>query len=244
MSKPEKDVINENTIQEKTIQLNNERKHKNQFIKECGDYGLCIVEDWGSGSKNKKRNMNTDISCKIIDINKLRDKVPCLSSNLKNNDIITVSLKTEGGDFTIANIGSTHNKTELFKYMELTNEEIEKFKETNKKVKKIKNKFDKNEIWKDNENDKNEIKKLYIDLLYKIFEIDENKKKLYEWLYERESNLKYLGNELFIPKKYTFPENCRLEIKGIDTVIVGHYALRAKAEGSKVKKKLEIQHTT
>ena len=235
MFKLEKKVINEKKLEEKTTQLRNEQKHKDQFNKECGDYGLCIVEDWGSGSKNKKRNNNADLNCEIIDINKLSNKLPYLSSNLKNDDIITVSLKTKGGDFTIANIGTTHNRTELFKYMNLTNVEIENFKKTNKKIKYIKKNFDKNEKWKDNETHKNIIKKLYTDLLYKIFQIDEHKKELYKWLCERESNLKYVGNKLFIPEKYTFPEECKVEIKGIDTVIVGRYALRAKAEGSKVK---------
>lgn len=225
----------------KTKQLDNETQQKKNLINNLDKYGLEFIEDWGGGSRNKKLNKNTDITCKIININNLKKIIPNLSSKLKNDDFIYISLKTERGKSFIANIGTTHNRTKLFKYLGLGNELINKFKKVNEEIKYIKNSLNKNDNWENNIEEKNKIKKLLVDLIHKVFNKNENVKKLYEWLNQRESDLIYIGSKMFIPKKKKFTENIKVvKGNGIDNIIVGNYRLRVKCASRKVKDSWKI----
>lgn len=228
-----------------TPQLENEKIQKKEFLKNLEPkYGLKFKEDWGTGSKNKKLNSNADITCIITDI----EKIPNLDSKFKNGDNIRISLKTKGGDFTIANCGTTYQRTELFKYLNqggaLTAEQIKTlFVERDKKVKAIKDDIiskNPDALWEDNYTFKNDVKKIYIDCLAKLFtESAIAIELLYKWLSERESDLKYIGDKLIIPTGKIFSGNCKIKTNN-DSVIVGKFKLRFKCESAKVKKPWKI----
>ena len=232
-----------------TPQLEKEKIQKNEFLKNLEpEYGLKFKEDWGTGSKNKKLNSNADITCIITVIEKLHKKIPNLDSKFRNGDNIRISLKTKGGDFTIANCGTTYQRTELFKYLNqggsLTAEQIKTlFVERDKKVKAIKDGIiskNPDALWEDNYTFKNEVKKIYVDCLAKLFtESAIAIELLYKWLSERESDLKYIGDELIIPTGKIFSGNCKIK-KNNDSVIVGEFKLRFKCESAKVKKPWKI----
>ena len=90
-----------------TTQLEREELHTKNFIENiCPLYGLLFVEAWGSGSRNKKENCDADITVKVMDEDLAKKlKLP----NIKLGCLLTVSLKTKGGNFTLAN-GGTGNK--------------------------------------------------------------------------------------------------------------------------------------
>jgi hypothetical protein len=234
-----------------TRQLRNEEIQKKYFSSECRQkYGLIIIKDWGSGSENKKKNSNADLTCEIDDVNRLRGEIPQLNSKFKNGDHITVSLKTDGGNFTVANCGTTHNRTDLFKKMDLSEENIQRFKEVNDKTKHIKHEIirvqGKQSLWKDNMHHKQEIKHLYRDLFFNIFSDTKNSRYLYNWLEERDSDLKYVGNILRIPYKKQIPEHFKVSkvLSCPDSIYVGHFKLRVKCESKCVIKpwKINIEH--
>lgn len=227
-----------------TIQLQNEQKQKQELEKICRlKYGLIVKEDWGSGSKNKKFNSNADITFKIEDIDKLRKNIPKLNSKFKNGYPIKLSLKTIGGNFTIANTGISL-RSALFKYMKLTDKEINYLNNSINKIKKFKNEIiQKNgteSLWKDYDNDKIKVKQIYQDLIFELFSNPKNIENLYNWLNERESDLKYIGTIMLIPEKKTVPEVCKIEKKGNDSIIIGYYKLRVKCESKEVVKSWKI----
>ena len=74
---------------------------------------------------------------------------------------------------------------------------------------------------------------LYVNLFYCLFHVPQYQRCLYEWLNSRQSDLKCVGNELFIPEKKKLPENIFLDVIGDNTVRVGHYKLRVKSSGGK-----------
>ena len=84
-------------------------------------------------------------------------------------------------------------------------------------------------------NKKEYIKLLLIKLYRKLFCVPSYQEKLYEWLNSRQSDLKCVGDKVFVPEKKILLDNCMPEILGNNTVIVGHFKLRVKAASVKIK---------
>lgn len=228
-----------------TTQLLQEQEHCRYFIEVlCPKYGMIIIKEWGSGSKNKKENCDADITAQIINMEKF-NKLECAKNLNKNKgDYITISLKTEGGNFTIAN-GGTGLQSKLFKYMiPSKNSEIrEECKTMFLKIKNYKNSIGKDKRWQDiGQEKKLHIKQILCEFYCKLFQNLEYCKKLYEWLDNRKSDLKCIGDEIFIPEKKILPKLCKPKCSGDDTIIVGHYKMRVKAEGGKVSSSWKINY--
>jgi len=230
-----------------TTQLKEEQKHIERFENViCPKYGLISVKDWGSGSKNKKSNCDADRTVKIIDLEKF-NKLECAKKlNVSEGDELTVSLKTDKGNFTIAN-GGTGLGTGLFKKLIKPSYIIAKghIQGVIELIKQYQEELGKDKRWSDA--DVGHEKKLYIkqqltELLWRLFQAPEYRKKLYEWLDERQSDLKCVGDKIFVPEKKILSELCEPRFCGDDTVIVGHYKLRVKAAGGQVKTSWKINY--
>ena len=225
-------LVSETKNQTTTNQLIQEQKHIEKFENViCPKYGFKMHQDWGSGSENKKYNCDADRTVEIVDYEKFK-KLIC-SNNFKLGCELTVSLKTKQGNFTIAN-GDTMLQADLFKYMipptDITMRE--EFKKTKLKIKQYQEKFGKNKRWGDEgvgQDKKEYIKLLLIKLYRKLFCVPSYREKLYEWLNSRQSDLKCVGDKVFVPEKKILLDNCMPEILGNNTVIVGHFKLRVKA---------------
>ena len=218
-----------------TTQLKEEQKHIEKFENViCPQYGIIPIVDWGSGNKNKKNNCDADRTVKIVDLEKF-NKLKC-ANKYKVGDELTVSLKTDKGDFTIAN-GGTGLGADLFKYMISPNHIVarKEFQRRKLEIKQYQKEIGKDKRWEDVGQDKKlYIKQLLIELIWLLFNVPLYRKKLYEWLDTRQSDLKCVGNRLFIPEKKILPELCEPKFYGDDSVIMGHYKLRVKAAGGKV----------
>ena len=226
-----------------TTQLDNEIKDKDNFCKNIApEYGLKFIQDWGSGSKNKKENCDADITVEIVDLKKFNIKFSEL--NRKLGDKLEVSLKTEKGDFTIAN-GGTSLRSDIFKDMISPNNSIikKKFKETQDKIKEHRETIGKNKKWNEvGQYKKLPIKEELIEFFLDLFKNPENCKKLYEWLNSRQSDLKCVGGKLVIPEKKIMEPLCEGKRFENNSVIVGHYKLRFKSSGGKVTSSWKINY--
>jgi len=226
-----------------TTQLNEEIKHIEKFKNIiCPKYGLIILENWGSGNKNKKTNCDADLTVEIIDMDKFNE-LNC-ATNYKLGDNLTVSLKTIGGNFTIAN-GGTGLNSGLFKHMILSTHICakEEFNKRKLKIKKYICEIGKNKRWSDVGQDKKLfIKRTLQELLWLLFNVPVYRTNLYEWLNSRQSDLKCVGDKLFVPDKKKLSHICEPKFCGNDSVIVGHYKLRVKASGSKVCSSWKINY--
>ena len=223
-----------------TIQLKKEKEHIDNFkIYICPAYGLAPILDWGTGAKNKKENCDADVTVKVVNDDLAKKlKFP----NIKLGSLLTVSLKTKGGNFTIAN-GGTGKGAYLFKEMNLRPFAKQKFEKTKNAVKKIKNQFGKDNRWKEiGEEKKLAIKELYVNLFWALFHVPQYQRCLYEWLNSRQADLKCVGDELFIPEKKILPENIVIDIISDNTIRVGHYRLRVKSSGGKVGSTWKINY--
>ena len=69
-----------------------------------------------------------------------------------------------------------------------------------------------------------------IDINNKIKELIER----IEVLEERQSDLKYVGNKLYLQNSKKIPNYIEVEMKGKNTIIIGDYRLRFKAAGGNV----------
>ena len=226
-----------------TTQLLEEQKHIERFENViCPQYGIIPIVDWGSGSKNKKNNCDADRTVKIVDLEKF-NKLKC-ANKYKIDDELTVSLKTDKGDFTIAN-GGTGLSADLFKYMISPNHTtaIKEFQRRKLEIKQYQEELGKNNRWEHvGQSKKLYIKQQLVELFWILFNVPLYRKKLYEWLGERQSDLKCVGDKLFVPEKKILPELCEPKFCGDDTVIVGHYKLRVKAAGGKVGTSWKINY--
>lgn len=228
-----------------TTQLVREQEHRTYFNDVlCPRYGMIEIAEWGSGSKNKKENCDADVTVVIIDIQKFNELECAKNLNVNNGDKLRFSLKTKGGNFTIAN-GGTGLRSELFKYM-ISKEDTEvrkEFKLMLLKIKEYKNKLGKDNRWEDiGQEKKIYIKQILCEFYSRLFYNVEYCKKLYEWLNNRKSELKCVDDKIFIPEKNVLPDLCKPEYIGDDTVIVGHYKLRVKAESGKVRSSWKINY--
>lgn len=222
-----------------TVQLLQEIKHVETFKTYISSIGCVIIKCWGSGSENKKNNCDADFTIKILD-NAIFSKI--LPNNWNNGDEKTVSLKTPGGNFTLAN-GGTSIGSDLYKRMDLNDEEIQAIIDCNKEIKSIKNQLGKSNRWIDVDiSKKYAIKELLIQLNYNLFQYRNHQKTLYTWLSERMSDLKYVGNNLYIPNKKNIPLEVKVEELGNDSLIVGCFKLRFKASGGWVKNSWKINY--
>tara|TARA_B100000900_G_C20397737_1_gene641377 strand:+ start:145 stop:846 length:702 start_codon:yes stop_codon:yes gene_type:complete len=226
-----------------TTQLDAEEKHIEQFETNiCPQYGIKPILDWGTGSENKKSNCDADRTVQIINLEKF-NKLKC-KKKYKLGYELTVSLKTEKGNFTIAN-GGTGLNSSLFKCMILPNHTnaINEFKRRKLEIRQYQEELGKNNRWVDvGQSKKLYIKQQLVELLWLLFNVPPYREKLYEWLSERQSDLKCVGDKLFVPEKKILPELCEPKFCGDDTVIVGHYKLRVKAAGGKVGTSWKINY--
>lgn len=218
-----------------TTQLDAEKKHIEQFETNiCPQYGIKPIFDWGTGSKNKKSNCDADRTVQIINLEKF-NKLKC-TKKYKLGDELTVSLKTKKGNFTIAN-GGTGLDSSLFKRMILPHHTnaINEIKRRKLEIREYQEELGKDKRWEDvGQDEKLVIKHTLQDLLWLLFNVPQYREKLYKWLSERQSDLKCVGDRLYVPEKIILPELCEPKKWGDDTVIVGHYKLRVKAAGGKV----------
>ena len=235
-----------------TTQLQKEKEHIRQFKSIiCPTYGLEPQEDWGSGSKNKKQNNDADITARITDISKFNQIANIHDKKYKVNDTVTISLKTEGGNFTIAN-GGTSAGASLFKSMNLGDIAKQGFKTCRTEVKEIQQEIKTKCLelgiehrWKEIGNKyKDDIKNIYVQWLYMLFHVPKYQKCLYDWLNSRQADLKCVGTNLFIPEKKVLPENPIIDIAGDNTVIVHDFKLRLKSSGGEIKSSWKINYET
>ena len=226
-----------------TTQLDAEKKHIEQFETNiCPQYGIKPIFDWGTGSKNKKSNCDADRTVKIINLEKF-NKLKC-KKKYKLGAELTVSLKTKKGNFTIAN-GGTGLDSSLFKYMILPHHTnaINEIKRRKLEIRQYQEELGKDKRWEDvGQSKKKYIKNQLVELLWLLFNVPPYREKLYEWLSERQSDLKCVGDKLYVPEKIILPELCEPEYCGDDSVIVGCYKLRVKAAGGKVGTSWKINY--
>lgn len=228
-----------------TNQLKSEDNHRGEFKCEmCSAYGLEIIIDWGSGSKNKKEDCDADYTVKIIDLKKFNQLECAKNLNVKEGSLLTISLKTKGGNFTIAN-GGTELGSVLFDSM-IPKKNTELRKEFNmmlSNIKAYKKELGKNKRWDDiGQSKKKYIKETLCDFYFELFQIREYANKLYEWLGERTADLKCVGNKIFIPEEKNLQETYKVKRDGDDSIIVGHYKLRVKAGGGRVDSSWKINY--
>ena len=110
-----------------------------------------------------------------------------------------------------------------------------------KNIKNYKKSIGYDKRWSEIGNDK---KDPILDLLmyfnYCLFQYRKYQEILYGWLEERQSDLKCVGSNLYVQSSKKIPEHINIEIKGHDTIVIGHYRLRFKAEGGKIKPSWKI----
>ena len=225
-----------------TTQLKKEKEHILKFKNIiCPNYGLECIEAWGSGSKNKRKNSDADITAKITDIERFK-KIPNLPKNLLVKNEITISLKTEGGNFTIAN-GGTSITSSIFESMNLGDIAKKEFKKRNSLIREIQKELGKDKRWIHiGNNKKSKIKEIWVEWFYMLFHVRKYQQSLYNWLNSRQSDLKCVGLSLFVPEKKVLLEDPIIDIIGDNTVIVGDYKLRLKSSGGKVSSSWKINY--
>lgn len=230
----------------KTKQKENEDNHLKQFTNNLSEYGLEYISNWGNGSKNKKKNKNTDDDVKIIDINKLKNSFKeqedknFINDNYSNGDIITINRKTEKGNFTWFN-GGTNITSILYNFLEL--DDKKNFKECFEQVNNIKKKYiDKDKITWD---DIGQEKKLDIFEPIQILwfkNIKDNEEKLYNFYNERFSDFNYIGDKLIVAYKKKLIYNKTIKVKkiGKNKLEIGKLIIRFKSESKKIKSSIKM----
>ena len=241
---------------EKTKQKENEDNHLEQFIIISPEYGLKYISSWGNGSKNKKKNKNTDDDVKIIDIKKLKnyfidqEDKNFINDNYSNGDIITINRKTEKGKFTWFN-GGTNITSILYKFLELHDKK--NFKECFEQVNNIKKKYieevnikekyiDKDKItWDDIGQEKKQDIFEKIQILW--FEnIKDNEEKFYNFYNERFSDFNYIGDKLIVAykKKLIYDKTVKVKKIGKNKLEIGELIIRFKSESRKIKSSIKM----
>ena len=96
--------------------------------------------------------------------------------------------------------------------------------------------------WKEiGQDKKSPIKILYQELYYNLFKDNrEYQICLYDWFNSRQSDLKCVGSEIFVPEKKILSENPKIEKLGDDSIQVGHYKLRVKSSSGRVRNTWKI----
>ena len=221
-----------------TTQLQKEDEHTEKFKKYLSKIGCCDIKNWGPGHENKKLNKDADITIKVEDSTLFNS---CFKNHFwKNGDELTVSLKTLGGNFTSANLG-TGIQSYLYQIMSLDQEEKLAMDELKTGVKIIKKKLGMYSRWEEVGNEK---KLLIKDLLmlfnYHLFQYRPHQEALYNFMNSRQSDLKYVGDKLFVPEQIKIPNKIDVYEKGDDSLIVGHWKLRFKSSGGWVKNSWKI----
>jgi len=227
-----------------TTQLKEEQKHMLQFEKFIQTIGCSSKCIWGSGARNKNENCDADYTIIIQDLELFKTKIPNYNKNWTMNTELSVSLKTKGGNFTLAN-GGTNLKSGVFQLMELNQEEKEAFRDCHAEIRHIKNELGINKRWSDVGNDAKEpIKELLIILLFSLFQVPMHIDALYIWINERQSDLKYVGENLYLKKKFTPPpyDLAIVDIISMDTLRVGDFTLRVKSEGGSINSGWKINY--
>jgi len=104
----------------------------------------------------------------------------------------------------------------------------------------------KENVWKDIGEDKKEpIKSIYIAQLYDIFHNKHhNIASLYQWRNDRQSDFKYVGDKLVVPERYDMSEDVVVAKLSSNSIRVGHFKLRVKSSGGKVKSSWKINYET
>ena len=215
------------------------KNHELSFKEKCCEFGLEIIENWGNGNKNKKLNCDADFTVKVSNPTLLQNTV-CKHFDI--NQILTVSCKTVGGSFTLANFGTT-SLSEFIKILNLTNDEKVMLKNVNDWRKCYTKTLGKTR-WDELDKCKDEIFYKYVDCFFQIFNNIEKQKILYKCLEKRQSQLKYVGTRLFIPNIVSFTDSVCVEKRGKDSIVIGDYKLRFKASGGSVKSSWKINVET
>ena len=226
-----------------TTQLKNEQKHKVKFICKLPTIGCIEKFEWDSG-KNKKKNSDADFTIIIQNPELFKTEFPDCNKDWVMGTELTVSLKTERGNFTLAN-GGTTLKSGLFQLMELNREEKKAFQECNVEITNIKNELGRDKCWEDiGQHEKKPIKDTLIGLLYRLFQVPTHIDTLYTYMNGRQSDLKYVGENLSLKKKFTPPPYDLLivDIISTNTLRVGDFTLRVKSESKSVKSSWKINY--
>jgi len=215
-----------------TTQLKRGGAHEKSFEDICPNYGLKVVKQWGSGNKNKKNNCDADFTVEIVNLKMFETIVT--NKKFKTGQLLTVSCKTEKGAFTLANLG-TGPSSGLYKRL-LNEEENNELIMYNNEMKAYKESIGNEKRWSEVGNDKKDfIFELHMLFNYLLFQNRKSQEILYDWLEERQSDLKYVGNKLYLQNSKKIPkEYIKVEMKGKNTIIIGDYRLRFKAAGGKV----------
>ena len=225
-----------------TTQLTKELAHKEWFRANAEEkFGLSCKDgqtgEWCS-SENKSKNSDADMRCIVSD----PFKHPSISSYQVGHEL-NVSLKTKGGNFTAANLGTTHNAIIFQKHIILTLEETELIMFCNDLVRGIKKSLLKqnykrwSECPENGDKEKRIIKSMYVDLWTTLINSPERVDNIYQFMNDRTSPFKLCGEELIKTVPYTInPLN--KYVKKIETrdgtLQVGEFALRFKSEGGKI----------
>jgi hypothetical protein len=228
-----------------TTQLTKELAHKEWFRTNAEEkFGLtCKPGEWCS-SENKSKNSDADMRCIVSD----PLKHPALSS-YQIGDELNVSLKTKGGNFTAANLGTTHNASIFQKHIHLSHEEIEVIMFCNDLVKGIKDSLLKQnykrwmECPKKGKEEKRVIMSMYVYLWSTLINTPERVDNIYQFMNDRTSPFKLCGEELIKTVPYIlnpldkFIQN--LETRR-GTLRVGDFALRFKSAGGEISSPWKI----
>ena len=228
-----------------TTQLTKELAHKAWFRANSEEkFGLlCKVGEWCS-SENKSKNSDADMRCIVSD----PFKHPSISS-YQVGDEVNVSLKTKGGNFTAANLGTTHNAIIFQKHIHLSHEEIEAIKICNNLVKEIKESLLKQnykrwiECPKKGKEEKMLIMSMYIYLWTTLINSSERLDNIYQFMNDRTSPFKLCGEELIKTVPYTIIplDKCVKKIETrCGTLQVGKFALRFKSAGGEISSPWKI----
>lgn len=212
----------------KTIQQETEIRHKKKFKKNLKKYGLKILKECDS-TYNRNNFTSADFLCEVI-------SADSKFGNL--GDKVSISLKTQGGSFTLLNSG-VRLTSNMFKGFNYSASELDLIKDCQNQVNELKNTTSLSH-YKDVPEIKTAIKELYTAAFLKLFK--SNRKliiHLYNRLNHHQSDFIIIGDKIEKTTKWEIKDFTVKKIKN-DTVQVGHFYLRFKAEGSKVKSSWKI----
>lgn len=237
-----------------TTQLRNEIKQK-LWLAENGPelFGLrCKQEKEWASAENKELNCDADVCCIVVN----NTKHPAIVGYEINAEV-NVSLKTIGGDFTAANLGTSPAAQIFQKHILLSAEEKELMKNCDEQVKAIKHDIIKHdtikcdtvkyERWQQlplkGKREKEQIKTLYMNLWLRLINSPERVDDLYRFINERTSPLKLRGTELIKTVPYTILPEEKI-VKKIEarsgSLQVGDFALRFKSAGGLIMSSWKI----
>ena len=204
-----------------TVQLQSELESKKAFKKWCEDNHFNITREWNS-HENKLENSNADFS-------------------VKTDYEYTVSLKTEGGLFTSANLGTGFKAIRKWCSDE---DQINELRSVLKEVSARKNYISANyNRWEDvpnSEDKKKDMVQPLIDFYFNLFQHRRHVIDFCRYLMDRNADFLWVDGSLIHIKSY-IPKDFNVTKVNSKSILIPDVAeLRFKSEGGKVSSSIKL----